>query len=96
VTPASLKVDDMTVRREDLDAGLVDFSDIAETTAPDEPIHPRRILSAEWLEPPAISAYRLANGVAVGPALRRRRPVLAQPAKQFRHGNDPARGGPAG
>ncbi|MDR3436043.1 hypothetical protein [Telmatospirillum sp.] len=41
----------MTIRREDLDAGRVDFNDIIEPgTKTIEPIHPGELLRTEWLE----------------------------------------------
>lgn len=55
-----------TVRREDLDAGRVDFSDIAEPGAPIiEPIHPGELLRTEWLDPLGLSAYKLAKDIKV-------------------------------
>ncbi len=60
----------MTVKRSDLDAGRVDFSDIVDAKARRRPpVHPREILRAEFLEPLGITAYRLAKDIGV-PATR--------------------------
>lgn len=56
----------MTVHRQDLDTGRVDFSDVAEPGTPIlAPIHPGELLRTEWLEPLGLSAYRLAKDIAV-------------------------------
>lgn len=56
----------MTIKREDLDAGRVDFSDIrARRSKRIAPIHPGEILREEFLEPLAVSAYRLAKDTGV-------------------------------
>jgi addiction module HigA family antidote len=58
----------MTITREDLDAGRIDFGDVATgETLP--PVHPGEILSEEFLVPLRISAYRLAKDLGV-PATR--------------------------
>lgn len=54
----------MTIHRDDLEAGRVDFADIAEGAAL-APVHPGAILASEWLEPLGISAYRLAKDINV-------------------------------
>lgn len=56
----------MTIRREDIDAGHVDFSDIADPQAGSiAAIHPGELLRAEWLEPLGLSAYKLAKDIRV-------------------------------
>lgn len=51
----------MTIRREDLDAGRVDLSEVADRdVAPIGPIHPGEILKTEFLVPYGMSAYALA------------------------------------
>jgi antitoxin HigA-1 len=56
----------MTIERHDLDAGRIDFSDIAEPSAPTlAPVHPGEILQSEWLAPLGLSAYRLAKDINV-------------------------------
>lgn len=58
----------MTIRREDVDAGRVDFADLADKEAGRAaPIHPGKILAKEWLEPLAITPYRLARDIGVPP-----------------------------
>lgn len=58
----------MPILREDIDAGLVDFSEMAEDgAAPLPPIHPGQILMDEWLAPLAITPYRLAKDIGVPP-----------------------------
>jgi addiction module HigA family antidote len=60
----------MTVKRSDLDAGRVDFSDIVDPKGRRRPpVHPGEILRAEFLEPLGITAYRLAKDTGV-PATR--------------------------
>ncbi|MGH6671753.1 MAG: HigA family addiction module antitoxin [Xanthobacteraceae bacterium] len=54
----------MSIKREDLDAGRVDFSDIA--TGKRLPlIHPGEILRDEFLQPMKISVYLLAQSIKV-------------------------------
>jgi addiction module HigA family antidote len=56
----------MTIKRDDLDADRIDFSDIAEPgTDANAPVHPGVILATEWLTPLGISAYRLAKDMCV-------------------------------
>jgi addiction module HigA family antidote len=58
----------MTIRREDLDAGRVDFAGLTDKKARRAaPIHPGRILATEWLEPLGITPYRLARDIGVPP-----------------------------
>ncbi len=55
----------MTIRREDLDAGLIDFSDIDEPGVPRlGPVHPGEIL-ADWMEDAGLSANALAHALGV-------------------------------
>jgi addiction module HigA family antidote len=52
----------MTIKREDLNAGRVDFSDVRDPKARRiPPIHPGTILRDEFLTPLDVSAYRLAK-----------------------------------
>jgi addiction module HigA family antidote len=54
----------MTIRREDIDAGLVDFSDIAgEGLIP--LTHPGIILAKQYLKPLRLTPYRLAKDIKV-------------------------------
>ena len=54
----------MTIKREDLDRRIVDFSDVtAGRRLP--PVHPGEILRDEFLTPMGISAYELANAIKV-------------------------------
>jgi addiction module HigA family antidote len=56
----------MTIRREDVDAGRIDFSGVVDTTAPDlPPVHPGEILKEEFLEPLGMSVYALAAALQV-------------------------------
>ena len=56
----------MPIKREDVDAGRIDFSDIVDPRAkPIPPIHPGAILREEFLGPLGISAYRLAKDTGV-------------------------------
>lgn len=56
----------MTIRREDLDAGRVDLSDVIDRRrAPMRPVHPGSILKQEFLDPLGVSAYRLAKDISV-------------------------------
>jgi addiction module HigA family antidote len=54
----------MTIKREDLDAGRVDFKGIA-TGARLRPVHPGEILQVDFLEPLGISVYALAKAIHV-------------------------------
>jgi len=58
------KDDDMSVKREDLDAGRVDFTDV--TAGKRLPlIHPGEILRDDFLAPMKISVYSLAQAIKV-------------------------------
>ena len=54
----------MAIRRDDVDQGKVDFSDVA-TGSRLLPIHPGEILRDEFLEPMDISVYKLAKALKV-------------------------------
>ena len=54
----------MTIKREELDSGQVDFSDVhSGRRLP--PVYPGRILRDEFLTPMGISVYELANAIKV-------------------------------
>ncbi len=56
----------MSIKREDVEAGRVDFSDIRNPRAkPIRPSHPSEILRDEFLAPLRITAYRLAKDIGV-------------------------------
>jgi len=51
----------MAIRREDLDAGRIDLSDVIDgSDAAAAPIHPGEVLRIEFLEPLGMSVYALA------------------------------------
>ena len=54
----------MTVRREDLESGALDLSDVADGIRL-TPIHPGDVLKHEYLEPLDMSVYALAHSLAV-------------------------------
>lgn len=54
----------MTIKREDLDRRIVDFTDVASGRRL-PPVHPGKILRDEFLTPMGISAYELANAIKV-------------------------------
>ena len=54
----------MTIKREDVDRRAVDFSDVTSGRRL-APVHPGEILRDEFLEPMALSVYRLAQGIRV-------------------------------
>jgi addiction module HigA family antidote len=54
----------MAIRREDLDAGRVDFKGVASGTKL-HPVHPGEILRTDFLEPLDISVYALAKAIHV-------------------------------
>ncbi len=54
----------MSIRREDLDAGRIDFGDIV-TGKRIPPAHPGQILRDEFLEPMTLSVYALAKAIKV-------------------------------
>ena len=56
----------MTIERQEVDAGLVDFSDLAEPgAAPLAAIHPGAVLKHDFLEPLGLSVYALAAALHV-------------------------------
>jgi addiction module HigA family antidote len=56
----------MSIRREDLEAGRIDLSDVIDARRRSmKPVHPGAILKLEFLEPLGISAYRLAKDINV-------------------------------
>lgn len=56
----------MTIRVEDLDS--IDFSDVADLSAPRiPPIHPGEILLEEFMRPLGVSQYTLAKAIGVSP-----------------------------
>jgi len=54
----------MTIKREDLDNHMVDFSEVT-TGKRLDPVHPGEILREEFLEPFELSVYALANEIHV-------------------------------
>jgi|RifCSP13_1_1023834.scaffolds.fasta_scaffold67509_1 addiction module HigA family antidote len=54
----------MTIKREDIDRRIVEFSDIASRRRL-PPVHPGEILRDEFLTPMGISVYELANAIKV-------------------------------
>ena len=54
----------MTIKREDIDRHAVDFSDVTSGQRL-APVHPGKILCDEFLEPMALSVYRLAQAIKV-------------------------------
>ena len=54
----------MSIKREDLDTGRVDFADVASGKKL-APIHPGEILRDDFLEPMKISVYTLAQVIKV-------------------------------
>ena len=54
----------MSIKRDDIDARKVDFSDIASGRRL-PPVHPGEILRDEFLTPMKISVYELANAIKV-------------------------------
>ena len=54
----------MTVKREELDRGEIDFADVASGRQL-APVHPGEILRDEFLTPMGISVYRLAHAINV-------------------------------
>ena len=62
----------MTIRREELDAGLVDLADVT-TGKRVPPAHPGEILRHDFLEPMGLSVYALANATRMPPLARQRR-----------------------
>ncbi len=79
----------MSIRREDLDLGRVDLSDVIDVrrTAM-KPVHPGKILKEEFLDPLGVSAYRLAKDInvpinRVAAIVSGRRAVTADTALRF-------------
>ena len=54
----------MSIKREDVDRRIVDFSDVASGRRL-PPVHPGKILRDEFLTPMRISVYELANAIKV-------------------------------
>ena len=54
----------MAIKREDLDAGHIDFRGVT-TGKPVAPAHPGEILREEFLEPMGLSVYALAKAIKV-------------------------------
>jgi antitoxin HigA-1 len=54
----------MTIKREDVDRRIVDFSDVASGRRL-PPVHPGKILRDEFLTPMRISVYEFANAINV-------------------------------
>jgi addiction module HigA family antidote len=79
----------MVIRREDLEEGRVDLSDVIDPRrAPMKPTHPGTILKLEFLEPLGISAYRLAKDInvpinRVAAIVSGRRAITADTALRF-------------
>ena len=56
----------MTIRRDDLDAGRVDLSEVTEVDAPRlASVHPGDVLRHDFLEPLGLSVYGLAGSLRV-------------------------------
>ncbi len=68
----------MTIKREDLDAGRIDFAAVS-TGKRIPPTHPGEILRQDFLAPMGISVYALANAIKV-PRSRINDVVLARRA----------------
>ena len=79
----------MSIRREDLDEGRVDLSDVMDARrAPMKPVHPGAILKHEFLKPLGVSAYRLAKDInvpinRVAAIVAGRRAITADTALRF-------------
>ena len=79
----------MAIRREDLDEGRVDLSNVIDARrAPMKPTHPGTILKAEFLDPLGVSAYRLAKDInvpinRVAAIVAGRRAITADTALRF-------------
>ena len=54
----------MTIEREELDRGRIDFSDVVSGRRL-APVHPGTVLRDEFLTPMALSVYRLARAIGV-------------------------------
>src|SRR2546423_14711341 len=56
----------MSIRREDLDEGRIDLSNVIDSRrVPMKPVHPGAILKHEFLDPLGVSSYRLARDINV-------------------------------
>jgi addiction module HigA family antidote len=56
----------MTIRRDDLDAGRIDLSEVAEPEGRRlGPVHPGDVLKHDYLEPLGLSVYALAGALGV-------------------------------
>jgi antitoxin HigA-1 len=79
----------MFVRREDLDQGRIDLSDVVDARrASMKPLHPGSILKHEFLDPLGVSAYRLAKDInvpinRVAAIVAGRRAITADTALRF-------------
>ena len=54
----------MTVRRDSLDSGAIDFSDVTDRIRL-APVHPGDVLKHDYLDPLGMSVYALAHSLAV-------------------------------
>jgi addiction module HigA family antidote len=77
----------MTIRREDLENGQVDFGDVI-TGRKLPPVHPGEILHEDFLVPLGMSVYELANAIKVprsrlNDVVRGRRSVTADTAMRI-------------
>ena len=76
----------MSIRREDVEAGLVDLTDVSDEGQPSRrPTHPGELLRQEYLDPLGITAYRLAKDINVpvnriAAIVNRRRSITADTA----------------
>ena len=76
----------MTIRREDVEAGRIDFSDLIDRRSkPVGPIHPGAVLRADFLVPLGMSVYALAAALGVprtrvNDIVRGRRAITAETA----------------
>ena len=56
----------MAIKREDIEAGLVDYGDLIDRSRPRlKPLHPGAFLKSEYLDPLGVTAYRLAKDIGV-------------------------------
>lgn len=74
----------MTIRRESLDAGAIDLSDVTDGFRL-APVHPGDVLKHEYLEPLDMSVYALAHSLAVprsrmNEIVQRQRAITAETA----------------
>lgn len=74
----------MTIRRESLEAGEIDLSDVTDGTRL-APVHPGSVLRREYLEPLGMSVYSLAAALGVSRSrineiVQERRAVTAETA----------------